>query len=144
MSAALYQVHLMWFFFDLMKTLHIHCHVYPLPNLVWNSSFFLHSLDAKISHFKHDYVTRTEIIRKVSCLPHDSVPSPNFGILFLYIHPYFHLALLTQKRTHLSYSSQPVSWLFQMPSPPTSPWPCPINFSTLPCLHLYQYIALSK
>lgn len=77
---------------------------YPFTNPIWSSCFFLNSLNAIISHFWQNHATRIKAIRKFSCLLHDAVPSPTCNILFLYTHPYLHLALLTQKRTHLSYS----------------------------------------
>lgn len=57
-SAALNQLHLMQIIFDLMKTLHLDCrvlsHVSALGEI---HAFSLYSLDAMISHFKHDYAT---------------------------------------------------------------------------------------
>ena len=96
-----------------------------------------------ISYLEHDYATRTEIIRKVSHLPHDSVPSPSFDYFFsfIYIPAYISLFWPEENTSVILYSLFPdyvsgaISSCFSM----TMSYKFPHSY-----LHFYRYIALDK
>lgn len=108
---------------------------------IWNSCFFLPSIDAVISYLEHDYATKTEIIRKVSHLP-QFYPFPQFWFFFSFIYT----SLLTSHSSDLEntsvilyslfpdYVSGAISCLSM-----TMSYKFPHSY-----LHFYQYIALNR